>query len=298
MLDAIRRKVGSLILTNKSFNLFRAFGVHVTPVHFYSPIPDARGLGKHKWSSAMPGVAMNEAEQAHFMDETVSRYRHECDFPKFAQAPGRYYVRNDYFGLISAVAMHSMVRDAKPRRVIEIGGGNSTLVLANALRWNADEGFAGDLTVVDPYPAKCIQQDVVGLALVIACQVQELDSGLFEDLGPNDILSIDTSHVVTLGGDVTHLFLDVLPRLASKVIIHVHDIFLPDDYPREWLQSRYFWNEQYLLHALLAGGSNFNVVWGQRYAEKSLPAKYAAAFAGMTTMEDNFRSYSFWMRKS
>src|SRR5262245_58561453 len=137
----LKRKIASLLLTNKSFRLFQAVGIHVTPIHYYSPIPDYRELNRNPrlWDreSEMVGVSLNEKAQLEFMEEIVPRYREECLFPRKPSAnPHSYYSENGYFGFVSAAAMHSIVRHWRPKRIIEIGAGHSTKVLAHAVRMN------------------------------------------------------------------------------------------------------------------------------------------------------------------
>ena len=94
------------------------------------------------------------------------------------------------------------------------------------------------------------------------------------------------------------LYLEVLPRLAPGVIVHIHDIFLPWEYPRQWMQRRVYWNEQYLLHAFLVCNQAFEVLWGQKYVEWKFPDAYAKTFNGRVGEEENYNSYSFWLRRS
>src|SRR5690349_3981603 len=121
MITSLKDQVAFLLLTNKSFRLFRWFGVHVTRVHFYSPVPDIRELARQpdlwKRNSQMPGVQMNPREQQRFMEEAVTTFQPECDFPRDpAPDPHQYYSRNTYFGYVSAVALHTMVRQFRPTR--------------------------------------------------------------------------------------------------------------------------------------------------------------------------------------
>jgi hypothetical protein len=193
--------------------------------------------------------------------------------------------------------MHSFVRGFNPKTIIEVGAGNSTYVIANAVVRNSCDSTMAEVIAIDPYPTPVLRQGFPGLGRVIESRVQDTDVRLFESLGPNDILSIDSSHVVRTGGDVNFLYLEILPRLRPGVIVHVHDIFLPFEYPRQWVRQRYFWNEQYLLQALLINNSEFEVLWGQKYAEWSFPEAYESVFLGRTSEPENHGSYSFWIRR-
>lgn len=302
MIDRLRRWIAFLLLTNKSFRFFRWFGVYVAPVHFYSPIPDIRELDQQPklWTaaSAMPGVKMNPEEHSEFMTKALSQFVGECEFPTHATTfPHEYFVRNSYLGYVSASAMHCIVRHYHPRRIVDIGAGFTTRVFAHAVLMNAKLGFPAKLDAIDPYPSSVLLQGFPGLTTVLAKRAQDLDIDFLTQLDANDILSIDTSHVVRTGGDVNYLYLEVLPRLKPGVLVHIHDIFLPFEYPRTWLHRRSFWNEQYLLQGFLCYNSAFKPLWGQKYAESVLQEEYELLFHGKTDYDDNFDSYSFWMQR-
>jgi len=301
LLERIRNQVGSLLLTNKSFRIFRSVGVHLTPVHYYSPIPDLRDLLARSeiWDrpSDLVGVDMRPKDQLELMEGVFAAYQQECDFARQPAGDLEFHTQNDYFGYVSAAAMHSMVRHYRPRRIIEVGGGYSTRVIARAARMNADAGFPVEVTVVDPYLDSGSLQGLQGMSELIPHRVEEVPPDRLTLLQAGDLLSIDTSHVVRMGGDVVYLYLEILPRLTPGVLVHFHDIFLPFSYPKEWLQRRHFWNEQYLLHAFLIHNDEYRVLWAQRYAESAFPEIYTRIFQGRTSHLENFDSYSFWVRR-
>ena len=154
--------------------------------------------------------------------------------------------RQDWFPRLDAAAAYAIVRDTRPKKVVEVGCGHSTRFLARAV---ADGGLATRITAIDPEP----RASLAGLEVRwLKQKVQEVDITLFAALEANDILFIDSSHQLQAGSDVEHLFLRVLPSLKSGVRIHFHDIFLPADYPREWAWRRY--NEQVAVARLLDDG--------------------------------------------
>ena len=115
-------------------------------------------------------------------------------------------------------------------------------------------------------------------------------------LEANDIVFIDSSHVVKIGSDVVYEFLELLPRLKAGVMVHFHDIFLPAEYPKSWvLEDRRFWNEQYLLQAFLAFNSAFEVMMAGSFLHLSHSEKLKAAFASYDPA--NVWPGSFWMRR-
>jgi predicted O-methyltransferase YrrM len=147
-----------------------------------------------------------------------------------------------------------MIRHLKPQRIIEIGGGYSTQLAGKALAANR----RGTLTCIEPYPERL--NGAGPNVELIQKRVEEIDVNFFSCLEANDILFIDSSHTVKFGSDVCYEFLELLPRLAPGVWVHVHDIFLPHDYPAEWLiERRMALNEQYLLEAFLSFNEQFQV---------------------------------------
>lgn len=301
--NGIAGKVSRLLLTTTVFRAMQAVGVHLTPVHFYSPIPDLRELGKRDdlWEirANLPGVDMREAAQRDLMLNRFAHFRQECDYPADGSGiEGSYYTDNAYFGYGSAVAMHAMIRSGRPRRVVEVGAGFSTLVIAGAARKNSGAGYPIEVVAIDPHPPDVLGESAPGLSSLIPSPVQGVDRRIFDALDRNDILSIDTSHAVRTGGEVCYLYLEILPRLRPGVLVHVHDIFLPSEYPRDWVMGRRFWNEQYLLHAFLVGNALFEVVWGQHYSLVFHPREYLEAFGTRGLEELPSIASSFWIRRS
>ena len=301
-LERMRRRIGALILTNKSFRLFRWLGVHLTPVHFYSPIPDVRDLlarpGFWDRPSELPGIDINTEGQLRLMEEVLAAYVPECDFRRRpGDDPSEFYTQNDYFGYVSAAAMHGLIRHHRPRRIVEVGAGHSTRVITRAASMNAAEGTPAELVVVDPYVDLVTLGGLQAVTELVQLRVEELPLERFTCLQEGDLLSIDSSHAVRTGGDVVFLYLEVLPRLVPGVLVQIHDIFLPFDYPEEWLRRRYFWNEQYLLHAFLVHNRAYEVLWAQKYAEAFLPEAYVRIFGARATEVEGFYSYSFWLRR-
>ena len=118
----------------------------------------------------------------------------------------------------------------------------------------------------------------------------------FLQLQHNDILFIDSTHVIKIGGEVNYLFLEVLPRLNKGVIVHVHDIFLPFEYPKEWVIQRHrFWTEQHLLHAFLICNNCFEVLWAGNYLCTKYPEKLRTLFPSYNL--ESISPGSFYIRK-
>ena len=143
------------------------------------------------------------------------------------------------------LALYGLVRELAPARYVEIGSGTSTKVVARA---RADAGLATRITSVDPAP----RSEVDGLCdEVVRRPLEQVDPARFDALEAGDVLLMDGSHVAFMGSDVVAFTFDVLPRLAPGVVVGIHDIFWPDDYPAEW--EGYRFNEQYVIGGLLLG---------------------------------------------
>ena len=168
---------------------------------------------------------------------------------------------NPSYPAVDSAVLHAIVRGTKPRRIVELGSGHSTLVTAEACLANEREGAPVDYRAYDPFPS-VVAPGPAGSERARACtRAEELPLALFEELAEDDLLVVDTTHTVKTGGDVNHIVLDVLPRLRPGVLVHFHDIFLPWEYPRVWAEDYgLYWAEQYLLQAFLSMNEGFEVV--------------------------------------
>jgi predicted O-methyltransferase YrrM len=176
------------------------------------------------------------------------------------EGPARF--DQDWFPRLDAAAAYATVRTARPHRIVEIGSGHSTRFLARAV---ADGGISTEFLCIDPAPRASLDSLAVRHRPSL---LRDVDANLFETLAPNDILFIDSSHVAMPGTDVDRLFSDILPRLAPGVLIHVHDVFLPDGYPPAWRWRGY--NEQLLVAALVQGG-RYEIAFASRYVAAHAP---------------------------
>jgi predicted O-methyltransferase YrrM len=202
--------------------------------------------------------------------------------------PDSFPLKNDYFTTPDAEVLYAIVQLYRPARIVEVGSGYSTQLFRRAIN---DARIAAHLTSIDPKPRKEISQQS---DTVISEQVETVgDLSLFRELQRSDILFIDSSHEIKPGNDLLYLVFTVLPQLASGVLIHFHDIFLPYEYPREWIiENRWNWTEQYLVQAFLTGNSSFEVLWPGYYLQRDWPG-----------FECNFKHWrhstarSLWLQK-
>jgi tetratricopeptide (TPR) repeat protein len=184
-------------------------------------------------------------------------------FARIPNAPGASddvtpYWGNAHFSGLDAMSLYGLLALRKPRRYVEIGSGNSTKFARRAV---ADHHLETRLISVDPTPrtaidALCDQR--------IQSALESLDTRIFDSLEAGDVLFVDNSHRAFTNSDVTVFFLELLPRLKPGVLVHLHDIMLPADYPPEWA-GRYY-SEQYLLACyLLAEWPRLQIILANRF---------------------------------
>lgn len=313
LLFNIADKCGFLRLAAKGFRYVATTGIGSDsclkegflpiPVHFYSPIPDIEDLRKRDvWSkvSGMAGIDFQKEAQASLLEEIGVRFGEECSW---AYEPDgnteTFFLNNPSFSFGCAASTHGLIRQLQPKKVIEIGSGMSTRVILSALRKNAIEsGLLENYQVVDPYPSAEIKK-LMGKNLITQ-RVELLDVEFFAELAEDDILFIDSSHSVKIGSDVNYLFLEVLPRLAPGVVVHVHDISLPYEYAQAYATNsafRQFWTEQYLLQAFLSCNDKFEVLFGVHFLMTDHQEVFKQAFPYYHPERYSVVSGSFWIRR-
>jgi hypothetical protein len=239
--------------------------------------------------AAYPALApLFAAAEPAFADllDAVDGFAPELGRIAAGEGPARF--DQDWFPRLDAAAAYATVRRRRPARIVEVGSGHSTRFLARAV---ADGGLATAITCIDPNP----RARLAGLAVAhVPRLLAEADPALLAGLEPGDVLFVDSSHVAMPGSDVDRLFLDVLPRLAPGVLIHVHDVFLPDAYPEAWAWRGY--NEQLVVGALLQGGA-FEILFASRYAATRMAGRVASGVLGGLPLVPGALESSLWLRK-
>jgi len=293
--------VAHMARTGEGTDLCYEAGALPLPVHFYSPVPDLADLDRREvWTRRSPlrGIDMRLEGQKALLREMAGAFARECTWEEHpGPDPTRFHWRNGSFSFQCASQLLYFIRHFQPRRVIEIGSGMSSRVIAQALRANeAATGRRCDYQIVDPFPA-FEPEALPPLSRLHRQRVEELDPSFFEGLGENDLLFIDSGHTVRIGGDVNFLFLDVLPILAPGVLVHVHDIGLPFEYPRVYYTNpafRMLWTEAYLLQAFLMFNGAWEVLASVAYLTAQAPEVLDEVFPGNPS---DVGSGSFWMRR-
>jgi len=250
----------------KYFAFWESKGFHITRNHFYEPIPDTRSLKEEIWEreSQLVGVDMNVDYQLHLLRDIFPKFSMEYnEFPmKRPRTDYGFYFDNPMFSGTDALVLYCMIRYFKPKTVLEIGGGFSTRAIAEAALRNGDTR----VVCIEPNPDPILRNGFPGLTKLITDKVENVGLDPFLALSLNDILFIDTSHCLKIGGDVHFLYLEALPRLKEGVIVQIHDIFFPMEIPRDWVLRLYkFWTEQYLVQAFLAFNRAFEVMFSNSY---------------------------------
>lgn len=208
-----------------------------------------------------------------------------ADFARFGGTPPAPRFEQDWFPRLDAVIAYTLVRRLAPARIVEIGSGHSTRVLARAI---ADGGLSTQLTAIDPAP----RADLAGLAIdIIRAPIQLAPP---TSLSAGDFLFIDSSHVLMPGSDVDLLFNQLMPRLPSGVRVHVHDVFLPDAYPESWRWRGY--NEQNALIGMLAGGA-WRILWASRYVATRKPEWVSGSFVAKLPLPAGAFETSLWLER-
>lgn len=252
------RRAGIGVIEEK---LLMTAGVLPVVDHYYQPLVNPkRDLSKSlRDDRELPGINFNTTEQL----DLLAKFNYSDELLKFPLGKGgqtTYYYNNDAYGSGDGEYLYNMIRHFKPRRIIEIGSGMSTLMAQNALVKNKadDSNYQYNHICVEPYEMPWLEKTGVE---VVRKKVETIDKAFFQQLGVNDILFIDSSHIIRPQGDVLFEYLELLPILSPGVIIHIHDIFMPKDYPDEWIYKQHLlWNEQYLLEAFLTFNERFKIL--------------------------------------
>jgi hypothetical protein len=304
--------LNKLVWDKKCFQIFEQSGIHVTPNSFYYSIPDTRNLDDDLWGkeSELVGVDMNISQQLTLLNKVFPKFKGEWVFAEnknTVPSTHDFYSNNATFGGGGdAEVLHSMIRHFKPKKIIEIGSGFSTYLSARACLMNKEkDGVQTELFAIEPYPNDTLKKGFPGLTALIDKPLESVDLDFFTSMEANDILFIDSTHVLKIGGDVKYEYLEILPRLPNGVIVHSHDIFFPTEYPKSWvLDNHWFWTEQYLLQAFLAFNNAFEILWAGQYMNRKYPKELKHVFSSYTdsSIDDlkinpSLDAGSLWIRR-
>ncbi len=272
------------------------------PGHYYSSVVNLDELEKRKeaiWSAdrKLPGINLNIAGQQKF----VPALEDAAKVIPFSENPGstnfRYYFDNKTYAHADGLVLFAMLMNYKPKKIIEVGSGFSSALMLDTNDKFLDNSI--NFTFIEPYPgmtlSRLLRKEDYANTDVQESMVQDVKPEIFSTLQENDILLIDNSHVSKTGSDVNYLMTEILPTLNKGVIIHIHDIFYPFEYPQEWLfDLRLNWNEIYTVHNFLLFNSSFEIVFFSDFMQQKLKEEN---HPGLPLFFKD-RPGSLWLRKT
>ena len=266
-------------------------GVMPIVAHYYEPFYFAEQFDQKK--RVVNHLQIDTRRQLELLG-TINHAHEMYDVPHEGEGKdGAFYYKNSTFSYGDAELYYSVIRHYKPNMLIEIGSGFSTLVAKSAVERNlTQEEVKCKIYSVEPYENDWLED--VGIE-VLREKVETMDVSYFETLKKNDILFIDSSHIIRPGGDVLTEIFTILPLLNEGVLIHFHDIFLPKYYPDSWVNDEFrLWNEQYLIEAFLSFNYAFEIVFALNWLMQETPNELTAVFSNLS---DNANPSSLWVRK-
>jgi uncharacterized UPF0146 family protein len=266
-MNAVRRfGIERLPLTRRALRAARVLPIRD---HYYEPLIDPRHLtSRFSEPRSLSGVDWNTEGQQTWL-RSLAAYVNELSSVQLSP--------NRMFGPGDAEYWYAVIRALRPQRIIEVGSGYSTQIAQAAIRRNGSQCAH---TCIEPYEAPWIEKTG---ATIIRKRVEQVGAELFSTLQKNDILFIDSSHVIRPEGDVTTEILHILPALASGVVVHFHDIFSPRNYPYVWVAEEVrLWNEQYLLEAFLTHNEKWEIIGALNYLKHSFLSELVTVCPSLT----------------
>ena len=242
-----------------SKNILNYFGIFPLSNHYYEPLFNFKQLKKKLYKDRnLPGINFNLNQQLNNLSSLV--YTNELiDLNLKKNSPNfNFNIKNGFFEYGDAEIYYQLIRHIKPKNILEIGSGQSTLIALEAIKKNKNiDKINTKINCVEPYENTWLDNFNIK---IIRKKIEDLHANYYLSLKSGDILFIDSSHVIRPQGDVLKIFFEIIPKLKKGVIIHIHDIFTPKDYPEKWLiNENRFWNEQYLVEALMMNKNRYEI---------------------------------------
>jgi hypothetical protein len=247
------------------------------PGHYYSSVPDLKEIEEN--ASAIFGdkkleeVNLNTDNQLALLEKLKTYYPQYPYFDNAVDTAKLRYIKSDkaFYRYSDAVFLYCIIRHFQPTKIIEVGSGHSSAIMLDTNEFYLENKM--HVTFIEPYPEerlmKILREQDKKQHTVIKQKVQSVSLDVFKKLEQNDILFIDSSHVSKTGSDLNYLMFEVLPALKPGVLIHFHDIFYPFELPKKWIvENRWFWNENYLLHAFLMNNNKYEIINFNTYLQK------------------------------
>jgi predicted O-methyltransferase YrrM len=250
----------------------------VPPGHYYSPIVDVdtlrdAGFLARRDVSSLASIQLDESKMLKTF-ETLALHFAKINFPETDEASHRYYYQNVFYSYGDAIILSSLLREYRPKRVIEVGSGFSSAVILDTL----DDAGLGmtRCTFIEPFPERLrsllLPADELRVE-IIEQPIQKVGHEFFAGLDAGDILFIDSTHITKTGSDVNYELFEILPNLRPGVLIHFHDVFWPFEYPESWIfQDNRSWNELYILRAFLMHNDEYEILYFNDFFNKTFGA--------------------------
>ncbi len=271
-------------LSPKFQNLFLDYPVDFKPRY---------GHGKPPHTALYDIIAANRDTYQYLLSKALDLKEHiweikEAKRERDTTKPGW---NNGFLPGLDIIGIYTMLAEFKPKKYIEIGSGNSTKV---AYKAKQEQQLSTEIISIDPMPRAEIDQ----LADVVIRQpFENIDLNLLYTLDENDILFVDNSHRILPNSDAMVFFMDILPKLKKGVIVHIHDVYLPYDYP-QFMCDR-FYSEQYgLAFYLLANPTKYETLLPNFFIaeDPALAATIAPIWQHENLSHVEKHGGSFWLR--
>jgi hypothetical protein len=273
-------------------------GPFVPTGHYHSPFPDLQEIRRRESTlfqppAEFPAIQFDAAAQMERLKACLPFYV-EQPWSSNARPDRRFRLANEFFSYSDALFLYFTLRLNRPARYVEVGSGYSSHAVLDVRDLFLDD-YDMDVTFIEPYPDRLLQslrpEDHARMSLVQS-KLQDVPLEVFKSLAANDILFIDSSHVVKTDSDVNRIVFEILPALASGVLVHIHDIF-DFSYPAEWVYEGRAWQEAYLVRAFLQFNEAFEIYWFDSY----LQSCYRSWFAEQMPLCLEAAAQSIWLRR-
>ncbi len=260
--------------------------IHITVVHYYSPIPNVGKIdpGVYKKINSCTGIDFNSDNQLFQLKSLFPKYLNEYIPPV-----------NTGLSQVDAFILYSFIRGRNPKSIFEIGSGESTKIILSAIGRNKQDGNDCKFTAIEPFPAKFLRDINNNSFTLVDRIVQQVPVESFLD---TDMLFIDSSHVSKIDSDVNYEILEIIPRLKIGALVHWHDIMIPGEYSRNWIERQnHFWNESYMVHAFMLHNKDYRVMWASKYMQIMHPDQLRETFTYFAPENPDQQLSSFWVER-
>jgi hypothetical protein len=269
------------------------------PGHYYSAVPNPDEIESRKdkifnTNKSLNGIKLKEKEQLELLEKfenNLGKFIYNQNRPN---TQFRYYTPNNMFGLGDALSLFIMMENLRPKRIIEIGSGFSSSVMLDLNEYLYENNIKLDF--IEPFPDrlhKLIKEKDKQNCKIHVEFVQNIPVGFFEALQPNDILFIDSSHVSKVGSDVNYIFFEIIPLLKKGVVVHIHDIMYPFEYPKQFIDYGIYWNEAYFLRSFLSYNNTFDILLWNDFLSKEKNKEINL----INPLYSNIGGGSIWIKK-